>query len=172
MTTPISRTSRFSARPRVPSSNSSSSFAIAEGRPSTLAMPSPASTTVPTSSVAAAPGSYAPTKRASASLISSGRIVSSVIFLASFSSRSYRRRSGGRLDAGRSGGQAPAQLGQAICHAAIDQLVTDPHRDATNQPGIEHDVEVNVVPVGSDEGRGQPCPLLLAQRHHDVNLRD
>ena len=32
MTTPISRMSRFSARPRVPSSNSSSSFAIAEGK--------------------------------------------------------------------------------------------------------------------------------------------
>ena len=61
MTTPISRTSRLSARPRVPSSNSSSSLAMAEGRPSTRAMPSPHSATVPTSSVAAASGSYAST---------------------------------------------------------------------------------------------------------------
>ena len=36
--------------PRVPFSNSSSSFAIADGRPSTRAMPSPEVTTVPTSS--------------------------------------------------------------------------------------------------------------------------
>ena len=43
--------------PRVPSSNSSSSFAMADGRPETLAMPSPHSTTAPTSSVEAVPGS-------------------------------------------------------------------------------------------------------------------
>ena len=56
-TTPISATSRFWARPRVPSSNSSSSLAMAEGRPATLAMPSPHSVTVPTSSAEAVPGS-------------------------------------------------------------------------------------------------------------------
>src|SRR5262252_1513758 len=37
MTTPISRTSRFSARPRIPPGNSSSSFAMAEGLPSAMA---------------------------------------------------------------------------------------------------------------------------------------
>ena len=56
MTTPISRVSRFSAMPSVPSSNSSSSLAIADGRPATRAMPSPAVATVPTSSLAAADG--------------------------------------------------------------------------------------------------------------------
>jgi hypothetical protein len=49
-TTPISRTSRFSATPRVPSENSSNSLAMVEGRPSTWAMPSLASATMPTSS--------------------------------------------------------------------------------------------------------------------------
>jgi hypothetical protein len=57
ITTPISLTSRFSASPRVPSSNSSSSLAMAEGRPATRAMPSPHSVTVPTSSAAEVPGS-------------------------------------------------------------------------------------------------------------------
>ena len=42
--------------PSVPSSNSSSSLAMAEGRPATRAMPSPASATVPTSSLLAAAG--------------------------------------------------------------------------------------------------------------------
>ena len=42
--------------PSVPSSNSSSSLAIAEGRPLTRAMPSPASATVPTSSRLAVSG--------------------------------------------------------------------------------------------------------------------
>ena len=81
MTTPISRTSRLSARPRTPFSNTSSSLAMAEGRPSTRAMPSPHSMTVPISSRAAPSGSYSWTKRASASRISSGRIVSSAIVL-------------------------------------------------------------------------------------------
>jgi hypothetical protein len=49
-TTPISRTSRLSETPSVPSSNSSSSLAIVEGRPSTRAIPSPAYETTPTSS--------------------------------------------------------------------------------------------------------------------------
>ncbi len=68
----------------MPSSNSSSSLAMAEGSPSTRAMPSPASATTPISWVAVAAGSYASTKRASASRISSGRIVSSAMVLASF----------------------------------------------------------------------------------------
>ena len=42
--------------PWVPSSNSSSSLAMAEGRPLTRAMPSPASATLPTSSLLAAEG--------------------------------------------------------------------------------------------------------------------
>ncbi len=88
MTTPISRTSRLSARPRTPFSNSSSSLAMADGRPSTRAMPSPHSITVPISSRAAPSGSYSWTKRASASLISSGRIVSSAIVLLSCRSSS------------------------------------------------------------------------------------
>ena len=70
--------------PRTPFSNSSSSLAMAEGRPSTRAMPSPHSVTVPTSSRAAPAGSYSSTNRASASRISSGRIVSSAIFLIPF----------------------------------------------------------------------------------------
>src|SRR5215217_6884207 len=78
-TTPISRTSRFSAMPSVPFSNSRSSLAIAEGRPSTRAIPSPDVTTVPTSSRLAVSGVYPRTKRSSASRISSGRIVSSAM---------------------------------------------------------------------------------------------
>ncbi|CAB4599525.1 unannotated protein [freshwater metagenome] len=84
ITTPISRTSRFSARPRVPFSNCKSSFAIVDGRPSTRAIPSPAWLTVPTSSRDAVPGSYDLTNVAKASRISSGRIVSSAILFSLF----------------------------------------------------------------------------------------
>ncbi len=53
----------------MPSSNFSSSLAMAEGRPSTFAMPSPARVTVPTSSREAASGLYDWTKFSSASRI-------------------------------------------------------------------------------------------------------
>ena len=62
--------------PRTPPENSSSSFAMVEGRPSTLAMPSPVSTTRPTSSRATW-GANDSTCLRSAVVISSGRIVSS-----------------------------------------------------------------------------------------------
>ena len=67
--------------PSVPSSNSSSSLAITDGRPSTRAMPSIAWATTPVSSRLAASGSYSATKRLSASWMSSGRMVSSVMSL-------------------------------------------------------------------------------------------
>ena len=50
MMQPISSSSRLNARPSTPPGNSSSSLAIAPGSPFTRAMPSPASTTRPTSS--------------------------------------------------------------------------------------------------------------------------
>ena len=49
ITQPISSSSRFSARPSTPPGNSSSSFAMARGRPCTRAIPSPVSTTRPIS---------------------------------------------------------------------------------------------------------------------------
>src|SRR5262245_25527541 len=47
-TAPIDSSSRFRARPRMPPSNSSSSFTPTPGRPATVAMPSPTSVTRPT----------------------------------------------------------------------------------------------------------------------------
>ena len=47
-TAPIDSSSRFNARPMVPSSNSSSSFTAQSGRPDTRAIPSPTSVTRPT----------------------------------------------------------------------------------------------------------------------------
>src|SRR5215472_2981784 len=154
MTTPISRTLRFSARPRVPSSNSSSSLAMADGSPSTRAMPSPASATMPISWVAVPAGSYASTKRASASRISSGRIVSSAIVLASFSS----------------GGQPAPEPGQPARHAAVDKLARDLDGHAADDPGVDHYVQVYVVAVARGQGRREPAPLRRGQRDRDVHL--
>ena len=70
--------SRFIARPMVPSSNSSSSFTFASGRPDTRAIPSPTSTTRPTCSAVTA-GLKSVTCLRSASVISLALMVSSVI---------------------------------------------------------------------------------------------
>ena len=51
MTAPTLCSSRLSATPRTPPENSRSSWVITDGKPSTWAMPSPVSMTVPTSSL-------------------------------------------------------------------------------------------------------------------------
>src|ERR1035437_8765164 len=177
MTTPISRTSRLSARPRMPPGNSSSSFAMAEGSPSTRAMPSPHSATVPTSSLEAASGWYAWTKLASASRISSGRIVSSAMVLASLSLSVLLvcRYAGGLslcrspwfrpvLCAPASSRQAAPQLGQAARHAAVDKLIPDPDGHTTYEVRIDDHIEVDLMPVRGRKDGGQPIALLRAER--------
>src|SRR5579875_1670769 len=77
-TAPIVSSSRFSARPRVPSSNSSSSFTAARGSPDTRAMPSPTSTIRPICSAPTSPVNSA-TCRRSAWVISSALMVSSAM---------------------------------------------------------------------------------------------
>ena len=77
-TAPMVSSSRFIARPTVPSANSNSSFTLAEGRPDTRAMPSPTSTTRPTCS-APTVGLYSVTCLRRASVISLALMVSSVI---------------------------------------------------------------------------------------------
>src|SRR5215469_10861970 len=184
MTTPISRTSRLSARPRIPPGNSSSSLAIAEGRPSTCAMPSPASVTTPTSCREAPSGSYAWTKLASASRISSGRIVSSAMVLASFSlecrlsarqlPRGPRpgcapRRSGCAPPSGR---QLLSKLGEPARHAAVNELIPDLDGYSTHDPGIDNDIQVNIVAVGVRQGGGEPPALIFGEPGGDPHDGD
>src|SRR5580692_9437978 len=170
MTTPISRTSRLSARPRTPFSNTSSSLAMAEGRPSTRAMPSPHSMTVPISSRAAPSGSYSWTKRDSASRISSGRIVSSAIALPVFVVR-YRRSLASQLLA-LSGRQPAPDVGQATGRGSVYKLIPDLDGKPANHQGIDDDVQVNVVPVGAGQGVGEPPELARGQLGRRADHRD
>src|SRR5215468_2117822 len=185
MTTPISRMSRLRARPRIPPGNSSSSLAIAEGSPSTWAMPSPASATTPTSCREAPSGSYAWTKLASASRISSGRIVSSAMVLASFSfgcqlyvvrhlppyprpGRAARRHG----HAPSSGRQPLPQPGEPARHAAVDELIPDLDGYSTHYLGIDNDIQVNIVAVGLRQRGGEPPALLFGDPGGDPHDGD
>src|SRR6516164_1547304 len=162
ITTPISRTSRLRARPRTPFSNSSSSLAMAEGSPSTRAMPSPASTTVPISSRAAPAGSYSWTKRASASRISSGRIVSSAIVLPVLSDSC----------AGTSARQLAPYGGQAGGRGPVYKFIPDLDRKSTHDRGIDDDIQVNVVPVGGGQRLREPPALARGQLDRRAYHRD
>ncbi len=153
--------------PRTPFSNSSSSFAMAEGRPSTRAMPSPHSVTVPTSSRATPAGSYSSTNRASASRISSGRIVSSAIFLIPFVNKSL-----GSSLSGASARELAADLGKAAGRGPVYQLIPDLDGYATYDRRIVHDVQVNSLPVRRGEGGEQPLPLRGRQLRGGPHHRD
>src|SRR3712207_1064359 len=131
-TTPTSRTSRFSASPRTPLSNSSSSLVMTEGRPSTRAMPSPASVTIPTSSRDTS-GRYSVTYDWMALRISSAEIVSSAMGGVLFPAGDVWV--GGRW--GRSAGQPPAGGFQAVGDAAVDDLVADLHDEPAEHGRVD-----------------------------------
>src|SRR4029077_18423744 len=185
MTTPISRMSRLSARRRIPPGNSSSSLAIAEGSPSTWAIPSPASATSPTSCREAPSGSYASTNPASASRISSGRIVSSAMVLASFSlgcqlyavlhvpPRPWPGRAARRPGRAPSSGRQPlSKGGEPARHAAVNELIPDLDGHSTHDPGIDDDIQVNIVAVGLGQRGGEPPPLILSEPGGDPDDGD
>src|SRR3954465_8451076 len=166
MTQPISRTSRLSAMPSPPPSNSSSSLVMHECRPSTRAMPSPVSVTTPTSS-RDAPASYDDTMLSSASRISSGRIVNSVMrrapSLASWCL--FGRCLGGACWSPGLAAELPAGLGQVADHAAVDLLVADADRDTADEGRVHDQLEPDVLSVGRAQPLGEPLLLLLAHRY-------
>src|SRR5580700_2950496 len=174
MTTPISRTSRLSARPRTPFSNTSSSLAMAEGRPSTRAMPSPASMTVPTSSRAAPAGSYSWTKRDSASRISSGRMVSSAIALPvlSFVVLTASGSSAADSVAGISARLLAPDLGQATGRGPVNKVIPDLDGYSTNYRRIDDNIQVNVVPVGAGQCVCEPPALARGELGRRADHRD
>src|SRR3954454_2134327 len=164
MTQPISRTSRLSAMPSTPPSNSSSSLVMHECRPSTRAMPSPVSVTTPTSS-RDAPASYDDTMLSSASRISSGRIVNSVMGRApSLASWCLLGCCLGAASCSPGlAAELPAGLGQVADHAAVDLLVADPDRDTADEGRVHDQLEPDVLPDGGPQRLGEPLLLVLGQ---------
>src|SRR3954451_422726 len=166
MTQPISRTSRLSAMPRTPPWNSSSSLVMHECRPSTRAMPSPVSVTTPTSS-RDAPASYDDTMLSSASRISSGRIVNSVMrrapSLASWCL--FGCCLGGASWSPGLAAELPARLGQVADHAAVDLLVADPDGDAADESRVDDQLEPDILSRAGAQCLGEALLLVLGELH-------
>ena len=126
-TAPMVSSSRFIARPSVPSSNSSSSLTLAEGRPETRAMPSPTSTMRPTCSAPTA-GLNSVTCLRSASVISVALMVSSVITV---SFCLVVASQGGFEQVAR--GHGVAQRPEASPRGGVEAQVADLDEDAAQQ---------------------------------------
>ncbi len=118
-----------------------SSFAITPGRPSTCAMPSAASITVPTSVAVALPGSYAATK-------SCERVADLVGADAEVCHRdSFLKQRGTRASAR----ETESQVGEAGADGAVDHVVADRDPHAADQRRVDHLVDHDFTPVGGGE---------------------
>ena len=129
--------SRFSARPSAPPSNSSSSFTAALGSPATRAMPSPTSSTRPTCSV-------------------------SIVGLEALDVLAQDRRDVGR----RRWSALPfeslhalLQLVETVAHGAVDHRVADRGDDAAQHRRVDDDLHLDVLAGGLRQRVGEPLPL-------------
>src|SRR3990172_2513140 len=146
--TPTFSSSRLRARPMTPLGNSTSSLAITLERPWMRAMPSPASTTVPTLvAVTSAPNFSICSLRMD--VISSGRTAISTT----------PSRLAGRAR------ELALQRYQLAPRAAVDQPVPDAGDQAAQD--LRHLVHLHLYLLAGQlrEPAGQRLPLVVAQRH-------
>src|SRR5579871_4166579 len=153
-TAPIDSSSRLSASPSVPFSNSSSSFTEAWGRPLTRAIPSPTSITRPTCS--------APTWRLSSAMcreraaaISSPEKVSSAIFAPSPSTGLY---------------QQVAQPLEPQPHRAVDDEIAEGDQHPADHVGVDHLAHLDGAVDEAAEGGGEAGALGVLERHGEAAL--
>src|SRR5262245_43130250 len=133
-TAPIDASSRLRARPTVPSSNSSSSFTAASGRPEMRAMPSPTSLTRPTVR-ASSDGSNPSRFLVSAAAMSAAERVSSAI------GRSFAVHL-----------QAALQLVETGAHRAVDDGVADGDHEPPDHRRVDDDLDRDVLAGGVGDG--------------------
>ena len=140
-TAPIVSSSRLSARPSAPPSNSRSSFTAALGSPATRAMPSPTSSTRPTRS-RSIEGWNPSTCFLSAAVISAELIVNSGMTLVTPLAPSGLRRAGLRC--------VPysdrlLQLREAVAHGSVDHGVADGCDDAAEHLLVDDDLDLDAL---------------------------
>src|SRR5579872_5328669 len=155
MTAPIVSSSRLSARPRVPSSNSRSSFTAAVGSPEIRAMPSPTSVILPTCS-AATSGVYSATCCWSTAAISSASIVSSAIGHCS-SGCSFRSD------------QVFTQLFKAVTGAGVDEEIAHLYDRPAQQVGLVDHQELHRAVGEALQRLGHAALLVGADGQGRVN---
>src|SRR4051794_7826313 len=166
MTAPMLCSSRFSATPSTPPGNSRSSCVITEGRPSTWAMPSPASMTVPISSRSVS-AENEDTYSSTAPSMSAAEIVNSAMLWSSYllgcgwcgwgCSSVRQLRLGGR---------------QPRCDGAIDHLVTDGDRESAEEFGIHVELDGHGMSVDPAQQLDEPVALVVTDFGCCADVRD
>src|SRR5262245_50622305 len=177
----ISRTSRLRATPSTPPGNSSSSLAMADGSPSTRAIPSPASVTRPTSSRVARSGRYDSTYLRSASRISSDRIVSSDTVSPHVPKARLRNPWTRTLTRFPSLILCPnaiplvqiaAGLLELPAEAAVDQLVADPDDHTSHDGRILQQLQIHRTSLERAERLAELLVALRVERRGGPHLGD
>src|SRR5207247_4522280 len=156
---PIESSSRLKAMPSMPPGNSSSSFAIAPGRPSTVATPSPVVVSRPTCSRSRV-GSKPSTYLRSAAAMSFGEIVRSCAILGATplaSSSALHELFPGHL-------QLPPDR-------PVEHLVSHPGHHAADHAGVDQDAELDLLSGDLVERLGQPPPVVFVERNGGPHLR-
>src|SRR3954447_18900132 len=151
-TAPIDSSSRFNARPTLPSSNSRSSLTAASGRPEMRAMPSPTSRTRPT---CAADMSGANPSRflRRAALMSSRLIVRSATAVLSPL-------------------QGVAKQFETATDRAVDDGVAHAGDEAALDRLVDDDPDVDVLAGGLVQRVGQPGDLIVGEGDRRADLGD
>src|SRR5690606_24130995 len=146
-TAPIESSSRLSARPNRPDSNSSSSLTAASGSPATRAMPSPTSMTRPTW-VSSTSGAKPSRFFLIAAVMSAVLIVSSAI------------------------SEGLSELVQAGTDGAVEDGVADLGDDATHHGRVDDVADGDVDVRAGLGGPGEIGELGVGERHRGAHLGD
>src|SRR6266545_4247923 len=166
-TQPTSRTSRLRATPSSPPGNSSSSLAMVDGMPSTMAMPSPVSVTRPTSS-RVTDGRNDSTCFRRAAAMSSGRMDSSVTVALPLVVPAISGGSGPPLGS-RHAELLAGQL-QPGADAAVEQVVADAHDHRPQNSLIGGAAQVDGPAGDAGEHLGEPGPALVVELDGGAHL--
>src|SRR5919197_3145621 len=138
---------------------------MAEGMPSTKAMPSPLQVTRPTSSRVTA-GRYDSTCLRRALAMSSGRMDSSVTVALPLSLCWTAYGAAAMV----LGAQPLAHLGEAAAHAAVEDLVADADHDRAEDRRVDRTVQVDRPASDPGEHLGEPAPARRVQLDGGAHL--
>src|SRR6266508_958048 len=156
MTAPIDSSSRLRESPSDPSSNSSSSFTAASGRPATLAMPSPTSRTRPTWAIDTSALNPSRFLRRLA-------VTSSALMVSSAMGSSLPLPLPRPLDVRLPGSERALELLEAGLDRPIDHDVANRGDHAAHHGGIDDHLDLDRLPRGPLQRIGQPRPLLVVE---------
>src|SRR5581483_4476580 len=159
-TAPMESSSRFSASPRTPPSNSSSSLTAVFGKPEMCAMPSPTSVMRPTCCFSTS-GRKPSRWRRSTPVISSALMLRVVSDMGCEFPPTAVRVS-----------ERFSELIEPAADGAVDDGVAHACHDAAEHGRVDEDLQLHLLASGLLERFGEPAALLVVEGYGGPHLRD